>query len=517
MSAPGGLVTFVGCDFFAPCIFNCVTVAWFGGNLGGIVSANGGASQTRSIYVAGAWVYDGGSPYTYCPVDCCSFSTTGIIAGGSLGTMDDANAAFTATDVGKDIIVLGAGPSGAPLSTTIATRASATEITLTASASQAGTYSYYFPGGTTAGGSGMYLANVTLVDCHIDCAVVQYAANGILPSANKLSYLGKCVVSRLAGNTVGASNPTYLLKGYSGTSDTTTVVDGVQYAQTDGSHIGVRTGGSATHGDDVRCLQAPGSNVVAQTVQATAPSVPATTVAQTNPYGVAMIVTVTGGTVTVIAVNGVTTGLTSGAFMVPSGGTITLTYSIAPTWTWTQFSAYAAAPAASGTVTGPDVYGASAVVGTAATFSRGDHDHGLPAAPAVSLTTGSSFITMAVVLTTGGTAYNVTSVSLAAGTWLISAMAVISSTGASLGATDIWIGPNSASTTGAYGATGSEVTGHTGVNTDLALSLTQIVVLASPATVYLNAASATALANVLAASPEESLGNVSGMTAVKIA
>jgi hypothetical protein len=41
-----------------------------------------------------------------------------------------------------------------------------------------------------------------------------------------------------------------------------------------------------------------------------------------------------------------------------------------------------AVPTASATVTGPDAYGASAAVGSAATFSRGDHDHGLPAAPA---------------------------------------------------------------------------------------------------------------------------------------
>jgi hypothetical protein len=34
------------------------------------------------------------------------------------------------------------------------------------------------------------------------------------------------------------------------------------------------------------------------------------------------------------------------------------------------------------TVTGPDAYGASAVVGTGTLFARNDHDHGLPAAPA---------------------------------------------------------------------------------------------------------------------------------------
>lgn len=66
----------------------------------------------------------------------------------------------------------------------------------------------------------------------------------------------------------------------------------------------------------------------------TAPAVPASTVAQYNNTGVPVIVTVTGGTVTQITVNGTATGLTSGAINVPAGGTIAVTYSVAPTWTW---------------------------------------------------------------------------------------------------------------------------------------------------------------------------------------
>ena len=62
------------------------------------------------------------------------------------------------------------------------------------------------------------------------------------------------------------------------------------------------------------------------------PAVPASTVAYTNAYGVDCTVHVTGGTVTVIAVGGTTTGLTSGSFRVPNGGTITITYSVVPTW-----------------------------------------------------------------------------------------------------------------------------------------------------------------------------------------
>lgn len=38
-------------------------------------------------------------------------------------------------------------------------------------------------------------------------------------------------------------------------------------------------------------------------------------------------------------------------------------------------------PAGSGTVTGPPAFGAAPVAGVAATYSKGDHIHGLPAAP----------------------------------------------------------------------------------------------------------------------------------------
>ena len=41
------------------------------------------------------------------------------------------------------------------------------------------------------------------------------------------------------------------------------------------------------------------------------------------------------------------------------------------------------APSPATTVTGPDAFGASAAAGVSADYSRADHDHGLPAAPAV--------------------------------------------------------------------------------------------------------------------------------------
>jgi len=56
-----------------------------------------------------------------------------------------------------------------------------------------------------------------------------------------------------------------------------------------------------------------------------------------------------------------------------------------PTYTGSEYAPAtpAAAPSPASTVTGPDAFGASAVVGTGTTYARDDHDHGLPSAPAV--------------------------------------------------------------------------------------------------------------------------------------
>lgn len=66
----------------------------------------------------------------------------------------------------------------------------------------------------------------------------------------------------------------------------------------------------------------------------TAPSVPSSTVVQTNTFWRDAAVTVSGGTVTVVKVDTVTTGITSGTVVVPAGRGISITYSVAPTWVW---------------------------------------------------------------------------------------------------------------------------------------------------------------------------------------
>lgn len=67
-------------------------------------------------------------------------------------------------------------------------------------------------------------------------------------------------------------------------------------------------------------------------------------VASYNNNSVGVNQTITGGTVTAIAINGVTTGLTSGVFFVPAGGTVTVTYTVAPTTFTTAGIAVAGTP-----------------------------------------------------------------------------------------------------------------------------------------------------------------------------
>lgn len=64
------------------------------------------------------------------------------------------------------------------------------------------------------------------------------------------------------------------------------------------------------------------------------PTVPATTVALVNPYLTDCLVYISGGTVTAIVIDGVTTGLTSGTFLLQATHKISITYSVAPSWVW---------------------------------------------------------------------------------------------------------------------------------------------------------------------------------------
>lgn len=72
----------------------------------------------------------------------------------------------------------------------------------------------------------------------------------------------------------------------------------------------------------------------------TAPAVPASTVPVQNTSNQPYTVTVTGGTVTAVTVNGVVVGAGDGTYTVPAFGSIAVTYSVAPTWAWAQSQPY---------------------------------------------------------------------------------------------------------------------------------------------------------------------------------
>ena len=102
-----------------------------------------------------------------------------------------------------------------------------------------------------------------------------------------------------------------------------------------------------------------------------------------------------------------------------AGGTVTITD---PTGPVTDLAASGGTgPAPATTVTGPDSYGSPAVVGTGTTYARNDHDHGLPAAPAVALTNASGQLATDVSVPTTTLTTVLTTASLAVGTWLINA------------------------------------------------------------------------------------------------
>lgn len=64
------------------------------------------------------------------------------------------------------------------------------------------------------------------------------------------------------------------------------------------------------------------------------PGFPGSTTPVTNTNKWAVFVTITGGTLSNVVVNGVSVGTTAGTYVVPAGQTISITYSVAPSWAW---------------------------------------------------------------------------------------------------------------------------------------------------------------------------------------
>jgi len=66
------------------------------------------------------------------------------------------------------------------------------------------------------------------------------------------------------------------------------------------------------------------------------PAVPASTVAVVNSTGQYVNVALTGFTLTAVLVNGVQVGTTNTSYALPPGGSISITYTVAGTWAWTN-------------------------------------------------------------------------------------------------------------------------------------------------------------------------------------
>lgn len=145
--------------------------------------------------------------------------------------------------------------------------------------------------------------------------------------------------------TLGFPGPGYGITGVVPPPSTLTGQANAGFPQPPGAlNIGAENSGSQTQSVLTNPGYADGQNT--QLGAITAPAVPATTVAATNPSGLAAIVTLAGGTVTVVATAPYNpAGAGSATFTtvataspatvtVPPAGYIKLTYSVAPTWTW---------------------------------------------------------------------------------------------------------------------------------------------------------------------------------------
>ena len=110
-----------------------------------------------------------------------------------------------------------------------------------------------------------------------------------------------------------------------------------------------------------------------------------------------------GGTATVHPSTGT---FAVGDFVITQNGTVLICTVAGTPGTWVNAAGSNAS--ASGTVTGPDAFSASPVVGVAVTFSKGDHNHGLPADPTADLRATSGSLTLIYPeqhATAGGPAY----------------------------------------------------------------------------------------------------------------
>jgi hypothetical protein len=108
-----------------------------------------------------------------------------------------------------------------------------------------------------------------------------------------------------------------------------------------GNAFGIEWGTQLTAGLRTDTTATTGSNID-QGAAFSTPAVPLTTVPVTNTSPLPATVVISAGTVTFVFVNSVQVGTGDGTYTVPPGQAISITYSSAPTWTWTLQSAFGA-------------------------------------------------------------------------------------------------------------------------------------------------------------------------------
>lgn len=155
----------------------------------------------------------------------------------------------------------------------------------------------------------------------IDSCSVSETINAVIIDG---SAAGSVTDTILVNNSYINIGPQSLLLSRNGTTITT-------FAMTNSKYIGSSNIFNNITVTNPKLTNNPGYN---PTGPQTAPSIPASGTALTNPFPFDTTVYISGGTVTAIDVGGTATGLTSGSVFIPAGESITLTYSAAPTWVW---------------------------------------------------------------------------------------------------------------------------------------------------------------------------------------
>lgn len=145
----------------------------------------------------------------------------------------------------------------------------------------------------------------------------------------------------ILGNTIGNPAASINAKQVSYDPTRSTAGDLTEKVDLQANGYGVEWGIALTAGPRTDTTATGGSSVDSG-AGFTTPAVPASTTPVTNTSAVAASVVISGGTLTNVSVNGVTVGTGDGTYTVPAGQTIAITYTVAPTWTWTLQSAFGA-------------------------------------------------------------------------------------------------------------------------------------------------------------------------------